>query len=54
MGFRNEVVFVALQLGNCPIAQRANHFFWLNRYETIYLNQNLFFLDAPSHDKTIA
>ena len=54
MGLRNEVVFIALQLGYCPIAQWANHIFGLNRYETISLNQNLFFLDAPSHDKTIA
>jgi hypothetical protein len=29
MGFGNEVVFVALQLRNCPIAQWANDLFRL-------------------------
>ena len=54
MGLRNEVVFIALQLGYCSIAERANHIFGLERYEITLLNQNLFFLNAPSHDKTIA
>jgi len=54
MGLWNEVVFVAMQLRNCPIAQWANHIFGLERYEITLLNQNLFFLNAPSHDKSIA
>jgi hypothetical protein len=54
MGFGNEMVFVALQLRNCPIAQWANHFFWPRRNEITTFSLNLFFLNAPSHDKTIA
>jgi hypothetical protein len=54
MGLRNEVMFIALQLRNCPIAQWANHFFWQKCYEIITFSLNLFFLNAPSHDKTIA
>ena len=54
MGLWNEVVFVALQLRNCPIAQRANHVFGLKCDEMTTFSLNLFFLNAPSHDKTIA
>ena len=54
MGLWNEVVFVALQLGYCSIAQRANHFFWQGCHEMTPFGLNLFLLNAPGHDKTIA
>jgi len=47
-------VLIALQLGYYPIAQRANHFFWLKYYEITKFSLNLFFLNASSHDRTIA
>jgi hypothetical protein len=49
MGLRNEVVFVALRLRYCPIAQRANYFLRPRRNEMTTFSLNLFFLNAPSH-----
>ena len=53
MGLWNQMMFVTLQRRYCSIAQWTNHFFWLKRYEMTALNQNLFFLNASSHDLKI-
>jgi hypothetical protein len=49
VGLRNEVVFVALRLGNYPIAQWANYFLRPRRDAMTLFSLNLFFLNTPSH-----